>query len=423
MRPTVTDESKLASVIQPVIVGADFCGYAYLRCFWEAYAAKSIMLAADDIKSVSRSKFCDYRVVKGIDTAEVLVSTLSELGEELVGEGKVPVLVGCGDHYARLISQHKPELENWFYVTYIDFDLLDEITQKENFYRICDKLGIPYPRTVFLDCSDPDAPCDDGGFSYPLIAKPSNSAAYHYAKIPNKKKVFEVEDRAELERIFNDLKASSYDRSLIVQEMVPGDDTQIRILAAYTDRDSDPVFMVGGRVVLEDHSPTAIGNPAVIVPERNEKVLEDAARFMKHVGYQGMANFDVKYDERDGQFKFFEINTRPGRSSFFVLQAGVNFAKVQVEDVVLGKKLDRIDAVRPFVYTTVPPYVVKRSVTDEAIKKQVLDAFRSGDAQFPLFWPLDGLGQRFWASITYYHQIQKFDKYVWKTGGKQADAD
>ena len=416
MRPTAPDEQDLPRVLQPVIIGADFCGYAYIRCFWEAYGVESIVLASADIKTHSRSRFADYRVIDGLDDEVVLLRELERLGDELIAAGNVPFLVGCGDHYARLISQNKPLLEERYYVPYIDFDLLDEITQKENFYRICEEIGIPYPKTVYLDCADPDAEFDDGGMAYPLIAKPSNSAAYHYADIPNKKKVFLVQDREELEAIFGDLKRSCYDRSLIVQEFIPGDDTQIRILSAYTDSDANPVFMCGGRVVLEDHSPTAIGNPAVIIPERNQRVLEDAARFMKHVGYHGMANFDVKFDERDGSYRFFEINTRPGRSSFFAWQAGVNFAKVQVDDVLMGAQLGEIAADRPFVYTTVPPYVVRRSVADPEIRARVLGAFKDGTAQFPLFWERESLPQKFWAAVNYYHQISKFQKYVWGRG-------
>ncbi|XCB29038.1 hypothetical protein RQN30_07050 [Arcanobacterium hippocoleae] len=190
MRIEVSAEKELPRLLQPVIVGADFSGYAYVRCFWEAYGIHSIVLGSSEIKAVSQSKFVDYRVVEGLDTEEILLKHTRELGKELAEQGKVPFLVGCGDHYARIISHLKPQLEEYFYVPYIDFDLLDELTQKENFYKICDEIGIPYPRTVFLDCNDPEAKCSDGGFSYPLIAKPSNSAAYHYAKIPNKKKVF-----------------------------------------------------------------------------------------------------------------------------------------------------------------------------------------------------------------------------------------
>lgn len=418
MLSVAPDERDLPRLLQPVIVGSDFSCYAFVRCFQEAYGVRSIVLGSADVKSVSRSRFVDYRVVSDLDQADTMVPLLMDMGERLINEGKVPFLVGCGDHYARLISEHKATLQQRFHVPYIDFDLLDEITQKENFYKICDEVGIPYPRTVFLDCADPAATVDDGGFDYPLIAKPSNSAAYHYAEIPNKKKVFLVHDRDELASIFESLQASTYDRSLIVQEFVPGDDTQIRILSAYTDAQGDPVFMCGGRVILEDHAPGAIGNPAIIIPERNRKVMEDALRFMRHVGYHGMANFDVKFDERDGSYRFFEINTRPGRSSAFVRQAGVNFAKVMVDDLVLGKSQGRLDADEPFVYTTVPPYVVRRSVADEALRRQVLDAFRDGTAAFPLYWNRDGASQHFWASLTYYHQISKFKKYVWGAEAK-----
>lgn len=412
MRPARPEERDLPRVLAPVILGSDFCCYAYIRCFWEAYGVKPIVLASADIKSV-RSAFCDFRVIAGIDQPEVLLPELERLGDELIAQGKIPFLVGCGDHYARQVSEHKQQIEERWYTPYLDFELLDDITQKERFYQICEEIGIPYPKTVFLDCGDKTAQVDDGGFTYPVIAKPSNSAAWHYAEFPGQKKVYLIRSREELEALYRQLQDTSYDKLLIVQEFIPGDDTQIRILSTYVDAACEPVFMVGGRVVLEDHSPTAIGNPAVIVSEQLDQVSEDALRFMRHVGYRGMANFDVKFDERDGTYKFFEINTRPGRSSMFVHQAGVNFAQVQVDDVLMGKRVPRITKTEPFIYTTVPPYVVKRSVYDPAIRKQVLDGFKTGVTRYALDWPQDCARQRFWSKVTYYHQIDKFRKYFW----------
>lgn len=417
MRPARPAQSDLPRMLAPVILGSDFCCYSYIRCFWEAYGVKPIVLASADIKSV-RSRFCDYRVIPGIDRPEVCLPELERLGDELIAAGKIPFLVGCGDHYARLVSENKPQIEERWYTPYLDFELLDDITQKERFYEICEEIGVPYPKTVYLDCGDKTATVDDGGFMYPVIAKPSNSAAWHYAEFEGQQKVYLIHSREQLEALYKQLQETTYDKLLIVQEFIPGDDTQIRILSSYLDAAGDPVFMVGGRVMVEDHSPTAIGNPAVIVSEQLDAVSDDALRFMRHVGYRGMANFDVKYDERDGTYKFFEINTRPGRSSDFVRQAGINFAQVQVDDVLMGEKRPRISNTKPFIYTTVPPYVVKRSIDDAAIRRQVLDGFRTGLTHYALDWDEDCMGQRLWSKVTYYHQIDKFRKYFWGDGAK-----
>ncbi len=424
MRPENVAEKDLAEKIQPVIMGADFLCYTYIKNYWNAYRVKPIVLASDDIKAISASRFCDYRVINHVDTEEVFLDTLTSLGKELCDQGKIPQLLGCGDFYARLISENKDKLQKYFYTSYIDFDLLDNITQKENFYKICEEIGMPYPKTIFLDCSDPEGVLDDGGFDYPLIAKASNSAAYHYAKFPNKKKIFIVQDKEELKTIYENLKGSSYDKSLIVQEFVPGDDTQLRSITVGTDVDLNPIFMVSGRVMLEDHSPTAIGNPAVIISENCQEILDNALKFMRHVRYHGIANFDVKYDERTGEYLFFEVNTRPGRSSDYISQSGCNFAQAQAEECILHKRFDKpIACDNPFVYTVVPAYVVKRSIEDGPEKTKILKAFKTGVAQFPLFWKEDCLRQKFWARVNYYHQISKYRKYLWKTGGRQADVD
>lgn len=405
--------------LAPVVLGADILGYTYVRSFHELYGLTSIVLATADVKATSSSRFCDYRIVEGVDTDEVLIAYLEDLGRELAAQGKVGFLVGCGDWYARILSQHKERLSEWYVVPYIDFPLLDDITQKERFYQICEELGIPYPKTWRFDCSDQTAAIDVDAFSYPLIAKPSNSAAYHYAEFPGKRKIFEIYEPQELERVFSALKASSYDRELIVQEFIPGDDDGLRSISIITNEQGDPITTCSGQVVLQDHAPGAIGNPVCIVSERVEEAIDEACRFLKHVGYHGFANFDAKLDPRDGKYKFFEVNTRPGRNSFYVTLGGVNFVKVLVDEFALHLDRSRQDATKPFVYACVPPYVVRRTVHDKALRDRVLALYREGKARFPLYYDEDALVHRFWAWVTYYHQIPKFKKYVWDTGGRQ----
>ena len=67
----------------PVVLGGDILGYSYVREFHRVYGINSILLATADVKAASSSRFCDYRVVKGVDQEESLISYLMDLGDEL----------------------------------------------------------------------------------------------------------------------------------------------------------------------------------------------------------------------------------------------------------------------------------------------------------------------------------------------------
>lgn len=420
---SIQTEEDVRNKLVPIILGADILGYTYVREFNRVYGINSILLASADVKATSSSKFCDYRIIDGVDQEGTLVDYLCTLGAELQAEGKVGIVVGSGDWYARIFSKNKEALSKTLVVPYIDFDLLDDITQKERFYKICEELGMDYPKTWLFDCSDPSVTMDTSQFTYPLIAKPSNSARYHYAEFPGKKKIFEVQTPEELQTIFRNLQESSYDRELIVQDFIPGDDDGLHSVTTFSDDEGHLRVSCMGQVVLQDHAPSAIGNPVVIRSKRVESVIEQAARFLEHVHYHGFANFDVKYDPRDGSYRFFEVNTRPGRNTYYMSLAGVPFVKLFVEDYVLGHEIPRVDAKDEFLYACVPPTVVRRTVRDEGLRDDVLAGYKSGLAQFPLFYAKDTVNHWFWAEVTYYHQIQKFKKYVWDTGGKQAAAE
>lgn len=159
------------------------------------------MLAGADIKYSSASRFTDYHTIEDIDKEQRLMEWLHAHAGHF--DAQPVVIAGASDWHVRNLSKHKQELEELGYVIpYIDFDLLDDITQKDRFYARCDRLGMPYPKTIVVPFSDS---YDDSvlagtsmrvvrekrelsGLSYPLIAKPSNSADWHYADIPGKTK-------------------------------------------------------------------------------------------------------------------------------------------------------------------------------------------------------------------------------------------
>ena len=406
-------EEELSARLAPVVLGGDVLAYSYARCFHELYGVTTTVLSAVDVKVTSSSRFVDYRVDATMAEGEkAIVALIRELGERLCGEGKVAVLLGSADWHVRLISHNKRELERWFVVPYNDFALLDDITQKGRFYALCDELGIPYPRTWSFDCSCAELGVDPATLPYPLVAKPSNSARYDLMDFPGKEKVYEVHEPEELARIFGLLHDAGYDRELIVQDFIPGEDDAIRSLTTYSDEKGRVVAVSGGRVVLQDHSPERIGNPMCILLERADQLVDDAKRFCERVGYRGFANFDAKYDERDGVYKFFEVNVRPGANTWYMTLGGVNFVKLIVDDYVLGRELPYREAYRDALYTLVPARVVRDFVADDELRDRALTLFKAGRAESPFDYPPDGLAHKLWAWVRVSHQYKKFERYL-----------
>lgn len=131
-----------------------------------------------------------------------------------------------------------------------------------------------------------------------------------------------------------------------------------------------------------------VGNPVAILKDCNRQVMEDAKRLLEHVGYTGFSNFDIRYDARDGSYKFLEINTRLGRSNYYVTAAGDNVARWLVEDLlrhalpehgapVLAENTDSL-------YTVVPRSVILDYVRDPALRTQVSALWDAGKAANPL---------------------------------------
>ncbi|MCG4778584.1 ATP-grasp domain-containing protein, partial [Eggerthella lenta] len=89
-----------------------------------------------------------------------------------------------------------------------------------------------------------------------------------------------------------------------------------------------------GHPLLEDPSPVAVGNYMVIIPEKNMEIYQTIQKFLEEINYVGFADFDMKYDRRDGKFKIFEINLRQGRSSYYCTLNGYNLAKYVVDDAI-----------------------------------------------------------------------------------------
>ena len=326
----------------PVILGGDINTYSVARAFYEEYKVKSYVFGKFNTGPSYQSRFTEYEGKLEIDQDDYFVKRMNRFAEE--HKDKKILMVGCGDSYVALASRHRNEFPSNVIVPYIDFELMDQLQHKELFYGLCEKHGIDYPRTIIhRKGMGFDFPCE---FSYPVIVKPSNSIAYWEHPFETQNKVYKLGSREEMEKVLHQIYDAGYDDAVIIQDMVPGNDEYMRVLTSYSDRNGKVKMMCLGHVLLEEHTPHGLGNHAVIITEYEKELMERARNLLEDLNYKGFSNFDIKYDSRDGSYRFFEINTRQGRSNYYVTGSGFNVARYFVEDYIYNTELEYDDRFR-----------------------------------------------------------------------------
>ena len=392
----------------PVMLGGDINTYSVSRAFYEKYNVKCHVFGKFPTGPSYGSRIIEYEADPRIETDDYFVKRMNEFAS--AHKDKTIILVGCGDSYVALCSKHKNELAENIITPYIDYDLMHSLQMKETFYGLCDKWGIDYPGTVVYDRSMGDD--FEMNFPYPVIMKPSNGIQYWEHPFDTQKKVYTIHDHSEMVSVLNDIYGAGYTDKMIIQDMIPGNDEYMRVLTSYSDHNGKVKMMCLGHVLLEEHTPHGLGNHALIITEPNKELMERVKNLLESMNYVGFSNFDIKYDTRDGKFKFFEINTRQGRSNFYVTGSGFNVAEYITEDFFYGRDLPLKYAEEEHLWTVVPKGVALKYVKDPELKARMRKLWSSGEVVNPVFLKGDSAPDRMYRMIrTYLSHYVKFKKY------------
>ncbi|MEQ6205332.1 D-aspartate ligase [Enterococcus mundtii] len=404
----------------PILLGSDMNVYGMARSFHEAYGTVCQSYASNQLAPTRYSKIVNVEVIPGFDQDPVFIETMRRLAKEkYTDKNKKYLLIACGDGYAELISQHKEELSETFICPYIDYSLFERLVNKVSFYEICEEYQLPYPKTLIIrkEMLNNGRLEQELPFNFPVALKPANSVEYLSVQFEGRKKAFIIDNREEFDLMLGRIYEAGYTSEMIAQDFIPGDDSNMRVLNAYVDDQHQVRMMCLGHPLLEDPTPASIGNYVVIMPDYNEKIYQTIKAFLEKIEYTGFANFDMKYDPRDGEYKLFEINLRQGRSSFFVTLNGLNLARFLTEDRVFGV---------PFVETTygtnqsdqaklwlgVPKKVFLTYAKENEQKQRALQLIKEKRYGTTVFYAKDHSLKR-WVLMTYMFRnyIPRFKKY------------
>ncbi len=396
----------------PLLFAGDINVYSVARAFHEQYDIKSYVYGKYNTGPCIGSKIMNYTAIVNIDEQDTFLEVIREFAEK--HKDMAILAIGCGDSYVQLLSQNKENFPENVIAPYININLMNSLIHKEEFYQLCEKTGVDYPNTFIHRKETGHA--FELTFEAPFIVKPSNGIEYWQHPYPTQKKVYKADDRKELLGILDDIYGSGYDDSIIIQDFIPGDDTYMRVLTNYSDRNGKVKLMCLGHVLLEEHTPHGLGNHAVIITEHNEEVTEKFKKLLEDLNYIGFSNFDIKYDQRDGKYKVFEINTRQGRSNYYVTGAGQNIAKYIVDDYINQKPIGFKTVTEKSLWMMIPKGVAFRYIKPKEYRREMKALIQSGNYVNSLFYRKDtGLKRMI---RLYKSQLGHYYKY-WKYLGKQ----
>ena len=400
----------------PVITGGDVGTYSLAREFHEAFGAISAVVPTSVNRNLRHSRILQAFPAGPMTTSEPVIAAFKEVAAELTDHGARPrplLLLANYDHLVRFAVEHRAELEDLGYtIPYPSTQLLDRVALKENFYSLCDELGVPYPKTATYDCAAHSSErahtfareqIRAADVRFPLVLKAGDGAAWADISFEGRRKVHYVDDAETLAELLTSAADVGYTGTLIAQEHIPGPDSQLRLATYFCDQTGQVRLTAYGEVVVEDHAPGLEGNSPAVLTSRDETVEKQGAAILRAIGWRGFAMFDIKVDRRDGVAKFLELNPRLGRNHHYLTASGVNPARLYVEEHLrggLGGPEHRV-AKQPALHTTLPLPLVKRHASDDQ-RRRIEWLADQGRVVNPFFYDADSDLRR-----TLYHRAMQ----------------
>ena len=411
----------------PLIIGGDLGVYALARAFHEAYGCTSTVISGAELGPIKDSCILEVHSLGMGASCDDLSREALRIAPELKERYacKDLILLTNSDSQVRSVVKMKSQLEEYYLVPFVDQDLLDKLMNKDSFAELCEIYGVSTPASLTIQASDfAQLNFEDikdklpGGF--PLIAKPANSGLYERMRFEGMKKVYKLNNKEELMQLLSRLGQAGVQSPFIIQELIPGDDLYMRSITAYVDQNAKVRMFSSAQVLLEEHTPSALGNPAAMITRPYPELYKQAQTLLEACSYKGFANFDVKLDPRTNKAYFLEINPRIGRNNYYTTAAGLNPVRYLVDDIVYHKydkddsSVDSSD--KTVLYSVLTPHLVKRYV-DQELKREINQLSLSGNLVHPLIYAADkgggikSLRRRFYILANKLNHYRKFKRY------------
>ncbi len=238
---------------------------------------------------------------------------------EHLNEHKYDLIIPMGDASAYFLSREKENVKQRYNIicaveTYAIFELAND---KQRLMEVCAKYDIVHPKTRELTMETMDEVADYVGF--PAMIKPNLSAGA--------KGIVKVENNEELHTKFPPI-TEEFGRCTL-QQFVEQPDYYYNVMLF---RKYDGTTAATTVIKIRRYFPLKGGTSCYSETVEHPFLVEQCERCLEKLDWHGFADFDVLEDKETGELKIIEINPRVPSSLQGSFAAGVNFAKIFVDE-------------------------------------------------------------------------------------------
>lgn len=210
-----------------------------------------------------------------------------------------PVLFPIRDATVLALAERIEEVRKFYHLVMPDGEVVKRALCKTSFSEMAEEFGLQVPRSTMIQDED-DLSRLTRDFKYPVIIKPEYRNDLYIANVAGK--AFIAVNFPELLKRYAGF--SEYQSEAIVQEYIPGTDSDLYFCFQYHTVKGDLAGSLCGRKIRQ--YPASCGSTCSCEVVTCPEVEEITTRFFRRIHYSGPGSMEFKRDPRDGRFYLIE---------------------------------------------------------------------------------------------------------------------
>lgn len=239
-------------------------------------------------------------------------------GKKVIKSGYYDLVVPMGDEAAKFLSKNKRAFKKFAHIAVNSPEVFQYAIDKSKTMDVCKEYGINAPVTYDYEMIKDRKSIN--GISFPVVVKPKTSVGSIGFNV--------FSDYNSLIKYIE-----SYDGrygDLLIQEYVcQGSYPQYRA-DLFRDRDGVYRAAIAGKVTR--WYPLDGGSGIYAETIHDSDIIDNCKKLLDAINWNGYANIDMVWDEKEGKAKILEINGRTGASIMLDYQAGINVSRLIMEN-------------------------------------------------------------------------------------------